>query len=48
LLASEAGDREIPRRTGPARIAIDLDAVLLFDRDSGMRFIPEDNVGART
>ena len=48
LLASEAGDREIPRRTGPARIAVDLDAVLLFDRNSGMRFVPADNMGART
>ena len=48
LLASEAGDREMPRRTGPARIAVDLDAVLLFDRDSGMRFVPADNMEART
>ena len=48
LLASEAGDREMPRRTGPARIAVDLDAVLLFDRDSGMRFVPEDNMGTGT
>jgi hypothetical protein len=47
LLASEAGDREVPRRTGPGRIALDLDAVLFFDRDSGRRFIPADNMGAR-
>lgn len=48
LLASEAGDREMPRRTGSARIAVDLDAVLLFDRDSGTRFIPADNTEVRT
>ena len=48
LLASEAGDREMPRRTGSARIAVDLDTVLLFDRDSGMRFVPAVNVEART
>lgn len=40
LLASEAGDRDEPRRTGPAHIALDLDAVLLFERESGRRFIP--------
>jgi len=47
LLASEAGDRDVPRRTGPSRLALDLDAVLLFDRDSGRRFIPAGNMGAR-
>jgi multiple sugar transport system ATP-binding protein len=47
LLASEAGDRDEPRRTGPSRLAIDLDAVLLFERDSGRRFIPADSIGAR-
>jgi hypothetical protein len=47
LLASEAGDRDVPRRTGPSRLALDLDALLLFDRDSGRRFIPADNMGAR-
>jgi multiple sugar transport system ATP-binding protein len=47
LLASEAGDRDEPRRTGPARLAVDLDAVLLFERDSGRRFIPADSLGAR-
>jgi multiple sugar transport system ATP-binding protein len=47
LLASEAGDREVPRCTGPSRLALDLDAVLLFDRDNGRRFIPADNLGAR-
>jgi multiple sugar transport system ATP-binding protein len=48
LLASEAGDRDIPRRAGPGRIALDLDAVLLFDRVSGRRFVPSDTLGART
>ena len=48
LLASEAGDRECRVVTGSARIAVDLDAVLLFDRDSGTRFIPADNMEART
>jgi multiple sugar transport system ATP-binding protein len=43
LLASEAGDREIPRSTGPGRIAVDLDVVLLFDRSSGRRFVPIQN-----
>lgn len=43
LLASEAGDRDEPRRTGPAHVALDLDAVLLFERDSGRRFIPAEN-----
>ena len=47
LLASEAGDREVPRCTGPSRLALDLDAVLLFDRACGRRFIPADNMGAR-
>jgi len=47
LLASEAGDRDEPRRTGPARLAVDLDAVLLFERGSGRRFVPADNFGAR-
>jgi hypothetical protein len=47
LLASEAGDRDVPRRTGPSRLAVDLDAVLLFERDSGRRFIPAGNIGAR-
>jgi multiple sugar transport system ATP-binding protein len=47
LLASEAGDRDVPRRTGPSRLAVDLDALLLFDRNSGRRFIPADNMGAR-
>jgi len=45
LLASEAGDRDVPRRTGPGRVALDLDAVLLFDRASGRRFIPADHTG---
>jgi multiple sugar transport system ATP-binding protein len=48
LLASEAGDRDIPRRAGPGRIALDLDAVLLFDRESGRRFVPNDTLGAHT
>jgi multiple sugar transport system ATP-binding protein len=48
LLASEAGDRDIPRRAGPGRIALDLDAVLLFDRESGRRFVPNDTLGACT
>jgi multiple sugar transport system ATP-binding protein len=48
LLASEAGDRDTPRRAGPGRLALDLDAVLLFDRDSGRRFVPCEPVGART
>jgi multiple sugar transport system ATP-binding protein len=43
LLASEPGDRDEPRRTGPAHVALDLDAVLLFERDSGRRFIPAEN-----
>jgi multiple sugar transport system ATP-binding protein len=47
LLASEAGDRDEPRRTGPSRLAVDLDALLLFERDSGRRFIPADDIGAR-
>lgn len=47
LLASEPGDRETPRRTGPGRIALDPDAVLLFDRASGRRFVPADNVEAK-
>ena len=47
LLASEAGDRDVPRRTGPSCLAVDLDAVLLFERDSGRRFIPAGNIGAR-
>jgi multiple sugar transport system ATP-binding protein len=46
LLASEAGDRDIPRRAGPGRIELDLDAVLLFDRSSGRRFIPIGAIGA--
>lgn len=45
LLASEAGDRDEPRRTGPAHVALDLDAVLLFERESGRRFIPAGNGG---
>jgi multiple sugar transport system ATP-binding protein len=40
LLASEPGDREMPRRTGAARLAFDPDDALLFDRDSGRRFVP--------
>jgi multiple sugar transport system ATP-binding protein len=43
LLASEPGDRDEPRRTGPAHVALDLDAALLFERDSGRRFIPAEN-----
>lgn len=43
LLASEAGDRDEPRRTGPAHVAFDLDALLLFERESGRRFIPAEN-----
>jgi multiple sugar transport system ATP-binding protein len=46
LLASEAADRDIPRRAGPGRIALDLDAVLLFDRESGRRFVPSGLLGA--
>jgi multiple sugar transport system ATP-binding protein len=45
LLASEPGDRDTPRRTGPAHVALDLDAVLLFERSSGRRFIPAVNGG---
>jgi multiple sugar transport system ATP-binding protein len=45
LLASEAGDRDEPRRTGPAHAAFDMDAVLLFDRASGRRFVPADATG---
>jgi multiple sugar transport system ATP-binding protein len=48
LLASEAGDRDVPRRIGPSRLALDLDTVLLFDRDSGRRFIPAGEVGAKS
>jgi multiple sugar transport system ATP-binding protein len=48
LLASEAGDRDVPRRAGQARIALDLDAVLLFDRESGRRYVPMNDLGART
>jgi len=48
LLASEAGDRGAPRRIGPSRLALDLDTVLLFDRDSGRRFIPAGKVGAKS
>jgi len=48
LLASEAGDRDAPRRTGPAHAAFDMDAVLLFDRASGRRFVPAQGMGART
>jgi multiple sugar transport system ATP-binding protein len=48
LLASEAGDRDVPRRTGPSHLALDLDAVLLFDRNSGRRFIPAGDVGAKS
>ena len=47
LLASEAGDREMPRRVGSAHVAVDLDALLLFDRDSGKRFIPADEMETR-
>jgi hypothetical protein len=47
LLASEAGDRDVPRRTGPSHLALDIDAVLLFDRDSGRRFTPTGDMGAR-
>jgi len=43
LLASDPGDRDEPRRTGPAHVALDLDAVLLFERESGRRFIPAEN-----
>jgi multiple sugar transport system ATP-binding protein len=46
LLASEAGDRDVPRSTGPVRIALDLDVVLLFDRSSGRRFVPRIQSGA--
>jgi multiple sugar transport system ATP-binding protein len=46
VLASEAGDRDEPRQTGPAHIAFDVDSVLLFDRASGQRFIPADDGGA--
>jgi hypothetical protein len=46
VLASEAGDRDEPRRTGPAHIAFDMDTVLLFDRASGRRLIPADDGGA--
>jgi hypothetical protein len=45
LLASEAGDREAPRRTGRTHIALDLDALLLFERGSGRRFVPAENGG---
>jgi multiple sugar transport system ATP-binding protein len=45
LLASEAGDRDVPRRTGPGRVALDLDSVLLFDRATGRRLAPADNNG---
>jgi multiple sugar transport system ATP-binding protein len=48
LLASEASDRDVPRRTGPGRIALDLDAILLFDRETSGRFVPTDKIGART
>ncbi|MDB5514633.1 MAG: yurJ2 [Tardiphaga sp.] len=47
LLASEAGDRDLPRRVGPGRVALDLDSVLLFDRESGRRFVPINGTGAR-
>lgn len=40
LLASEAGNRDVARNVGPGHVALDLDAVLLFDRKSGRRFIP--------
>ena len=43
LLASEPGDRDEPRRTGPAHVALDLDALLLFERETGRRFIPAEN-----
>ncbi len=45
VLASEAGDRDEPRRTGPAHIGFDMESVLLFDRASGRRFIPADDGG---
>jgi multiple sugar transport system ATP-binding protein len=48
LLASEDADRDVPRRAGPGHLALDLDAVLLFDRESGRRFVPIDDMGART
>jgi multiple sugar transport system ATP-binding protein len=48
LLASEAGDRDVPRRAGRGRIALDLDAVLLFDRENGRRYAPMNDLGART
>jgi multiple sugar transport system ATP-binding protein len=43
LLASEPGDRDVPRRTGPQHVAFDLDALLLFERGNGRRFIPAEN-----
>jgi hypothetical protein len=46
VLASEASDRDEPRRTGPAHVAFDLDTVLLFDRASGRRFVPMPDIGA--
>jgi len=48
VLASEAGDRDEPRLTGPAHIAFDMDTVLLFDRASGQRFIPADDGGGES
>ena len=45
LLASEAGERDVPRRTGTGHLALDLDALLLFERSSGRRFIPADGGG---
>jgi len=47
LLASEAGERDVPRRTGSGHVALDLDALLLFERGSGRRFIPADGGGGR-
>ena len=45
LLASEAGDREIARRPGPAHLSIDPAAILLFEQGSGRRFIPATSMG---
>jgi len=33
--------------TGPSCLAVDLDAVLLFERDSGRRFIPAGNIRSK-
>ena len=41
ILASEEEEREVARRPGPVHVAIDPEAVLLFERQSGRAFAPQ-------